>query len=113
MKYVSLCGFYQSSTSEGYNIQISVQPEDKSFVEYINNREVNSGTYEALSDKKYKLVGDNRTIEIDLTKNNSFEVIIKKLNDEKPIVLKNVNEAPVYYSTKFNDIDKYKALLEE
>lgn len=110
----SFQGFYQSErTTDGYVVQISIQPDENSFVEYIDNREVNSGTYDVLSDKKYKLNGDNQTVEIALDKNNSFEIIIKKVNSGNPIVLKNIDKVPGYFTTEFDDVDKYKLLLEE
>lgn len=110
----SLGGFYQNDMiSEGYTIAISIQPEEKSFVEYINNREVNSGTFEELGNKRYKLIGNNRNIDIELAKNNSFEITIKKINDEIPIVLKNINNVPIYYTTQFDDVDEYISLLKE
>ena len=110
----SLQGFYQSErTTDGYTIQISIQSDENTFVEYIDNREVNRGTYDELLDKKYKLNGDNQTIEIKLDKNNAFELIIKKVNSGNPIVLKNVDKVPGYFTTEFDDIDKYKLLLEE
>lgn len=110
----SLQGLYQSErTTDGYVIQISIQSDENSFVQYIDNREVNSGTYDELPDKKYKLNGDNQTIEITLDKNNSFEIITKKVNSGNPIVLKNVDKVPGYFTTEFDDIDKYKLLLEE
>ncbi|MDU3520927.1 MAG: hypothetical protein E7F58_04595 [Clostridium saudiense] len=110
----SLQGFYQSErTTDGYVIQISIQSDENSFVQYIDNREVNSGTYDELPDKKYKLKGDNQTIEITLDENNSFEIITKKVNGGNPIILKNVDKVPGYFTTEFDDIDKYKLLLEE
>ena len=110
----SLQGFYQSErTTDGYVIQISIQSDENSFVQYIDNREVNSGTYDELPDKKYKLKGDKQTIEITLDENNSFEIITKKVNGGNPIILKNVDKVPGYFTTEFDDIDKYKLLLEE
>ena len=110
----SLQGFYQSErTTDGYVIQISIQSDENSFVQDIDNREVNSGTYDELPDKKYKLKGDNQTIEITLDENNSFEIITKKVNGGNPIILKNVDKVPGYFTTEFDDIDKYKLLLEE
>ena len=110
----SLQGFYQSErTTDGYVIQISIQSDENSFVQYIDNREVNSGTYDELPDKKYKLKVDNQTIEITLDENNSFEIITKKVNGGNPIILKNVDKVPGYFTTEFDDIDKYKLLLEE
>ena len=109
-----LSGFYQSErTIDNYVIQISIQPDEKSFTEYIDNREVSRGTYDELGDKKYKLVGENQTIEIALEKNNSFEIILKNVNDGNPIVMKNIDEVPVYYLTEFDDIEKYKELIED
>ena len=110
----SLQGFYQSEmTRDGYVIQISIQPEEKSFIEYIDNRKVNAGTYDVLGDGKYKLIGNNQTIEIALDENNSFEVLLKKVNDGNSIMMKNVGKVPAYFETEFDDIGKYEALLEE
>lgn len=110
----SLQGSYESErTSDGYVVQISIQSDENSFIEYIDNREVNRGTYDELSANEYKLNGNNQTIEITLDKNDSFEIIIEKVNGGNPIVLKNIDTVPRYFTTKFNDIDKYKLLLEE
>lgn len=110
----TLRGFYQSErTSEGYIIQISIQPDENSFVQYIDNREVNNGTYNELDNNKYALVGEDKTIEISLDRNNSFKIISKKINGGNPIVMKNVAKVPAYFSTEFDDITKYKELLQE
>lgn len=109
-----LRGFYQSEiTTDGHIVQVSVQPQENSFVEYIDNREVNSGTYEKLSTDKYKLVGDKRTIEIVLDKNNSFEILIKKINKGNSIKMKNIGATPGYFATEFDDVEEYKKLLED
>jgi len=111
---VVLRGFYQSErTSDGYIVQISIYSDEKSFVEYIDNREVNRGTFDILDGKKYSLVGDKQTIEINLDKNNSFEITIKKVNDGNPILLKNMSDTTTRFSTPFDDIDKYKNLIKE
>jgi len=47
-----LKGVYQSEREGvGYIVVISFQPEDSSFVEYIDNREVDRGTYKKTKDK--------------------------------------------------------------
>ncbi len=51
-------------------------------------------------------------LEITLKSNNSFDLIVKKLNDGKPITLKNVDATPAYIGTEFDDVDEYKTLLE-
>lgn len=107
-----LKGAYQSEHVSGYIVQMTFQPADHSFVEYINNREVDKGTYEELGDGLYKINGEVQEFEISLNSDNSFDVIVKKINDGKPITLKNVYATPVYIGTKFDDVDEYKSLLE-
>lgn len=111
---VHLYGFYQSQiTSDGHTIQLSIDTNENSFVEYISNREVDRGTYEFIGDKNYKLISDKQTIDVVLDKKNSFEIIIKKVNGGNPIVLTNIGPVPVTYGTEFDDVDKYKSLIEE
>lgn len=107
-----LKGGYQSGIGVGKTVQITFQPKDSSFVEYIDNREVDRGTYEDSEDNVYKVKSDKQNFEITLSKDDSFEIIVKKLNNGNSIQMKNVDKSIVYFSTKFNDVDEYKALLE-
>lgn len=110
---VVLRGSYQSErTSDGYIVQISIYSDENSFVEYIDNREVNKGTFDIIEGKKYNLVGDNQNIEINLDKNNSFEITMKKVNDGNPILMKNLGDLPVKFDSRFNDTEEYEKLLE-
>lgn len=110
---VVLRGSYQSErTSDGHFVQISIYSNENSFVEYIDNREVNSGTFDILEGKKYSLVGDKQTIEINLDKNNSFEITMKKVNDGNPILMKNLGDLPAKFDSRFNDTEEYEKLLE-
>ncbi|MFD1781552.1 hypothetical protein ACFSFW_23165 [Fredinandcohnia salidurans] len=111
-KTLLLKGAYQSEHVNGYIVQMTFQPEDHSFVEYIDNREVDKGTYEELENGLYKINGELQELEITLNSDNSFEVIVKQINDGKPITLKNVDATPVYIDTEFDDVDEYKSLLE-
>ena len=109
---IILRGSYQSErTSDGYIVQISIYSDENSFVEYIDNREVNKGTFDIIEGKKYNLVGDNQNIEIALDKDNSFEIIIKKVNDGNPILMKNLGDLPVKFDSRFNDTEEYEKLL--
>ena len=109
---VVLRGSYQSErTSDGYIVQISIYSDENSFVEYIDNREVNKGTFDILEGKKYSLVGDKQTIEINLDKNNSFEITMKKVNDGNPILMKNLGDLPAKFDSRFNDTEEYEKLL--
>ncbi|MNN66836.1 hypothetical protein D3C81_1824310 [compost metagenome] len=81
-------------------------------MEYIDNREVNKGTFDIIEGKKYNLVGDNQNIEINLDKNNSFEITMKKVNDGNPILMKNLGDLPVKFDSRFNDTEEYEKLLE-
>ena len=106
-----LKGSYQSEREGiGYIILISFQ-QDNSFVEYIDNREVDRGTYEKIKNNVHKIKSNKQNFEVTLSAENSFEIIIKKLKDGKPIQLKNISNIPVGFSYKFNDVDKYKSLL--
>ncbi|MFS0823176.1 hypothetical protein [Bacillus sp. 1P02SD] len=107
-----LKGAYQSEHVEGYIVQMSFQPEEKRFVEYIDNREVDKGTYEELDNDVYKIHGDIQEFDIKLKKDNSFDLIVKKINEGKPIKLKNIDVTPFYIGTEFDDVDEYKALVE-
>lgn len=110
---VVLRGSYQSErTSDGHFVQISIYSDENSFVEYIDNREVNKGTFDIIEGKKYNLVGDNQNIEIKLDKNNSFEITIKKVNDGNPILMKNFGDLPIKFDSRFNDTEEYEKLLE-
>ncbi|MGX4599029.1 hypothetical protein [Faecalimicrobium sp. JNUCC 81] len=46
------------------------------FIEYIDNREVDKGSYEDLSDNKYRVNGDIQSFEIILEEDNSFDIAI-------------------------------------
>lgn len=110
---VVLRGSYQSErTSDGHFVQISIYSDENSFVEYIDNREVNKGTFDIIEGKKYNLVGDNQNIEIKLDKNNSFEITMKKVNNGNPILMKNLGDLPVVFDSRFDDTEEYEKLLE-
>ncbi|WP_194190661.1 hypothetical protein [Clostridium chrysemydis] len=105
-------GFYQSDvTNEGYVIQMAIESDYDSFVEYIDNREVNKGTFKSEDNKEYTFKGENKDFKIQLDKDNSFEIVIDKVNEGKPIKIKNVGDTPSYYSTEFYDVDTFKDLL--
>ncbi|UFT99360.1 hypothetical protein KO561_19680 [Radiobacillus kanasensis] len=106
-----LKGTYQSDAVNGYVVQIAFQPDENSFVEYIDNREVDSGAYEKYQENVYKLESNKQNFKITLNEENAFEVIIDTLNNGKPIKLNNIRDIPVYSSTEFDDVDTYKALL--
>lgn len=107
-----LKGGYQSEHVDGYIVQMSFQPDDNSFIEYIDNREVDKGTYEELKQGVYKINGDRQELEMTLNNNNSFNIVVKGLNGGNPIQLKNIDSIPMYFSTIFDDVDEYILLLE-
>lgn len=108
-----LGGFYQSERVEGYVIQMGIQPDDNTFVEYIDNREVDRGTIEEKSDNTYLFKSDKQTFEIVLSAEDSFEIIIEQINGEAPIELKNLDKVPTYFSTEFEDVEEFEKLLNE
>lgn len=108
-----LHGFYQSDPVNGYHVQISFNKTDNSFVEYIDNREVNKGMYEILKkDNTYKLSSDRQNFEISLKEDNSFDLTINQLNNGKPVNMKYISDEPSNFGTKFDDIEEYKKLLD-
>lgn len=108
-----LAGSYQSIHVEGYIIQIAVQPEDNTFIQYIDSREVNRGVVENQSDNMYVFEGTNQVFEVTLSSDNTFEVSIAQISDGEPIELENISEVPTYSSTKFDDVEEYEELLNE
>lgn len=102
-------GFYQSDRINNHYVQLSI--DDDNFVEYIDNREVDSGIYEKLEERTYKLKSSKQDFQITLNDDNSFEIIIEKLNDGKPILMKKLGGIPTTFSTEFDDVDEYKTLL--
>ena len=108
-----LKGTYQSERIEetGYIVVISFDDSNR-FIEYIDGREVDRGTYEKTKDNRYNMKSDIQNFEILLNDENSFEIVIKKINDGKPIQLKNLSDIPSEFSIKYDDADDYKALLD-
>jgi len=52
-----LKGFYQSEKDvNGYHIQLSIQQDNKGFIEFIDNREVDNGTYQEIEVGKYLMI---------------------------------------------------------
>ncbi|MCY6485461.1 hypothetical protein OW763_14095 [Clostridium aestuarii] len=106
-------GFYQNEKDvNGYFVQISIRQDDSSFIEYIDNREVDRGTYEKAENNVYKMKSDKQNFEITLNDDNSFEIFIKKINARDPIQMKNISRTPTTFSTIFDDVDEYKTLLD-
>jgi len=109
-----LKGFYQTEKDvNGYFVQISIQKDENSFIEYIDNREVDRGTYEKTESNVYKMTSDKQNFEITLNNDNSFEIIVNKLNDGNPIKMLNIGNVPVTFPSIFDDVDEYKTLLDE
>lgn len=106
-------GFYQSEAN-GYHIQMLIREKDNSFVEWIDNREVDRGTFEKFDTCSYRIKSSKQNFEITLNDDNSFEMIIKKLNNGNSIKMKNVSEddTPFSFENGFDDIDEYKSLLD-
>lgn len=106
-----IMGFYQSEFISGYIVQVSFF-HDYTFSEYIDNREVNKGTFEKVENSTYRMNGDKRNIEITLNDDNDFEIIINKINGINPILMKKLDNMPTVFSTAFDDLDEYKTLLD-
>ena len=107
----NLQGSYQSEHINGYTILMTFQEVEGNFVEYIDCREVDRGTYEKTKDNVFKIKSDKQNFEITLNDENSFEIFIKKINKGNAIKLKNISAIPGYFSNKYGDEDKYQDLL--
>lgn len=92
---------------------MAIQPEEKTFVEYIDNTEVDRGTYQKKSDSVYLFKGKKQELEITLSPEDSFYVTVSQLNEGKPIELKNTDKVPTYFPTEFDDAEEYEKLLDE
>lgn len=108
-----LGGFYQSEINQEYVVQVGIQPEENTFVEYIDNREVDRGTVKKIADDNYLLKSDKQEFEITLTPDDSFEVRIAQINGGEPIELKNNGKVPTYITTEFDDVEEFEELLNE
>lgn len=108
-----LAGGYESEWVDGYLVSIGIQPEEKKFVEYIDNREVDRGSYEKKSDQLYLFKSDKQEFEITLSPADSFTIVIPKLNEGDEIELKNRTKTPSFYKTEFDDLEEYEKLLEK
>ena len=88
--------------------------EDNSFVEWIDNREVDKGTHEKSENNSYRIKSNKQSLEITLNDDNSFEIVINKLNDGKPINMKNIStgDTSISFWDEFDDVDEYKTLLD-
>lgn len=107
----NLKGFYQVEMN-GYHVQMLFREEDNSFVEWIDNREVDRGTFTKMDTNIYKIKSNLQQFEIALNKDNSFRIIVKKLNDGNSFIMKNISTDDYRLSFgEWDDVDEFKALL--
>ncbi|MEA4987139.1 MAG: hypothetical protein VB095_03705 [Anaerovorax sp.] len=118
-KDTQLGGFYQSDFigSNSDIVQISVNSDNGEFVQYISSRQVNSGIYRKNENGLYEFDGDVHSFTVILNEDDSFEVVIPKLNGDTPIILNQINEDKSIFTTiggqeNYSDIEEYKDLLE-
>lgn len=113
----TIVGFYESElVDNAYVIQITISKDETSFVEYINNRQVDKGQCKVIdnsNNKKYQLIGELQTSEIVLNNKNLLEIKVGNLNEGKTIELKNISSTPTVFSQEFDDVDKYKMLIKK
>lgn len=106
-----LAGTYQSDMINGHCVQFAVKPADNTFVEYIDCRAVNSGTYTKNEDGTYTFDGDLKNFTVTLQKDNSFDIIIAKIDDSRVITLSFLWDAPTYNGDVYVDDEAYKDYL--
>lgn len=107
----SLKGFYQVEKN-GYHVQMLFREEDNSFVEWIDNREVDRGTFTKTNKNIYEIKSNLQEFEIELNKDNSFEIIVKKLNDGNPFIIRNITTDDHRMSFgEWDGVEEFKGLL--
>lgn len=107
-----LAGSYQNeATINGHFICLAFYPDNSRFVELIDNRKVDSGTFEKKSGHTYSLKSEKQEFEIILNQDDTFEITLDQLNDGKPFQLKNTSKDPGEIVTAFEDVEEYEKLL--
>lgn len=105
-------GIYQNEKEvNGYFIQLAVDSQDNSFVLYINNRQVNAGTYKEEKDNLYAMNGNLQDFEVSLKKDNSFQFLNNKISKGNSIKLKNMGRETINFPIVFGDEKEYEQLL--
>lgn len=108
-----LKGFYQSEIAQTHVVQMLIREEDSSFVEWIDNREVDNGTYKKVNYDSYRFKSDRQKFDIVFKDDNTFEIIITKVNNDNPIIMKNVTTDDYRQNFgKWEDVEDYKKLLD-
>ena len=113
---LGICFFISKGSSEVKGTYISSNQdnnykESNTFVEYIDQREVDRGTISKNSNSNYTFKSNKQEFEVVLKGNNSFDVLISKINGAEPISLKNSTDVNTYFSTNFGDEEKYNNLI--
>ncbi|MGL5415096.1 MAG: hypothetical protein ACRDAU_05510 [Clostridium sp.] len=109
---VELAGTYNTNNTEGKNVIITVDDDEKTFVQYIDQREVDKGLVSEEEGNIYRLKSDKQEVEIKLNDNDSFDMVIKGVNEKGPINLKKLTTEKQYFSTTFGDEDEYKESID-
>lgn len=108
----SLRGTYQSDwTQDGYIIQMSFDAKDETFVQFIDNRAVDQGTFRKEEAHTYLLESSVQKITISLADTDIFDITIPNMNSGQPIQLTNIDKTPLIFGTDFDDVEQYKDLL--
>lgn len=109
----TLKGLYQSETGQNHVIQMLIKEEDSSFVEWIDNREVDNGTYKKVDYSSYRFKSDRQKFDIVFKNDNTFDIIITKINNGNPIIMKNIKTDDCRQDFgKWDDVEDYKKLLD-
>ena len=69
------------------------------------------GTIDKNTNSNYTFKSNKQEFEVVLKDNNSFDVLIGKINGAEPISLKNSTDVNTYFSTNFGDEEKYNNLI--
>lgn len=102
-------GIYESEKIHGYTVQMTIE-EDGRFVEYIDSRPVQEGSY-TKEDEAYVFEGDQTTFEVTLTEENTLELFISSIDANYAIVLERTGSNPADFEEETQGISNYRTLL--
>ena len=104
-------GIYESEKIHGYTVQMTIE-DDGQFVEYIDNRPVQSGSY-TKEEETYVFEGDQTTFEVSLTEEETLEFSIPSIDNSNAIILEKTGNDPDAFEEETQGISNYRTLLTE
>lgn len=104
-------GIYESEKIHGYTVQMVIKDEWQ-FVEYIDSRPVQEGTYQE-DEEGYLFLGDQTEFAVQLSENGTLEFSISSIDRNQDLQLKKTGGDPKQFEEITEGISHYRTLLEE